>query len=30
MSVFTGSGLVAASMTTGYETIAGTGVFTVP
>ncbi|CAM3169586.1 Secreted protein [Prescottella defluvii] len=29
-SVFTGAGLVTASMTTGYETIAGTGVFVVP
>lgn len=30
VSVFTGAGLVTASMTTGYETIAGTGVFPVP
>lgn len=30
VSVFTGAGLVTASMTTGYETVAGTGVFPVP
>lgn len=30
VSVFTGSGPVTASMTTGYETIAGTGAFAVP
>ena len=30
VSVFTGPGLVTASMTTGYESIAGTGVFLVP
>jgi hypothetical protein len=30
VSVFTGAGLVTASMTTGYESIAGTGVFLVP
>lgn len=29
VSVFTGAGLVSASMTTGYETIAGAGVFVV-
>ncbi|MGF7120976.1 hypothetical protein AB4Z09_05130 [Rhodococcus sp. TAF43] len=30
VSVFTGAGLVTASMTTGFEFIAGTGVFSVP